>query len=176
MEVPRLGVKSELQLPAHATAIAMPGLSYVFNLHCSFRQCWILNPLSEARDGTRILMDTSLVDNPLSHNGHSPEILLVCLALVILLTFVSVFKLGKIGSVLTGVFLSLPRWVWNGKGIPVHCFSVFNVHRNPWASGKSASADLVDLTWAQDFGFLTSSRWGHCCWFQPLWVIRVLGK
>ena len=35
------------------------------------RQCQILNPLREARDQTHILVDTSWVHNPLSHNGHS---------------------------------------------------------------------------------------------------------
>ena len=33
MEVPRLGVKLELQLPAYTTVTAMPDLSRVFNLH-----------------------------------------------------------------------------------------------------------------------------------------------
>ena len=33
----------------------------------------IVNLLSKARDGTRILMDTSWVLNPLSHNGNSPR-------------------------------------------------------------------------------------------------------
>ena len=32
----------------------------------------ILNPPREARDGTYVLMDTSLILNPLSHNG-TPE-------------------------------------------------------------------------------------------------------
>ena len=41
MEVPRLGVESEL--------------------HHSSQQPWILNPLSKARDQTRILMDISLI-------------------------------------------------------------------------------------------------------------------
>ena len=50
LEVPRLGVKSELQLPACTTATAMPGPSHVCNLHCSSQQRWILNPLSWARD------------------------------------------------------------------------------------------------------------------------------
>ena len=49
-EVPRLGVKSELQLLAYATATATPDLSRVCNLHHSSRQYRILNPLSEARD------------------------------------------------------------------------------------------------------------------------------
>ena len=35
------------------------------------RQCQILNPLSEASDQTRILVDTILVLNPLRHNGNS---------------------------------------------------------------------------------------------------------
>ena len=47
MEVPRLAVESELQLPAYSTAIATPDLSQVCNL------------LSEARNCTHILMDTS---------------------------------------------------------------------------------------------------------------------
>ena len=52
LEVPRLGVESQLQLPAYATATvtAMPGLSHICDLHCSLRQCHILNPLSESRD------------------------------------------------------------------------------------------------------------------------------
>ena len=51
MEVPRLRVKSELQLPAYSTATATPDLpSRVCNLHNSSRQRQILNPLSEDRD------------------------------------------------------------------------------------------------------------------------------
>ena len=61
MEIPRLGVKLELQLPAYATATAMSGLSHTCNLHHSSRQCQIPDPLSEARDQTCILMDASQV-------------------------------------------------------------------------------------------------------------------
>ena len=53
MEVPRRGVKSELQLPTYTPATAT------------------LNPLSEARDRTRILMETSQVCYPLSHDETS---------------------------------------------------------------------------------------------------------
>ena len=57
MEVPRLGVESELELPAYtiATATAMLDLSCVCNLHHNSQQCQIL---SKARDQTHILMDT----------------------------------------------------------------------------------------------------------------------
>jgi len=61
LEVPRLGVKSELQLLAYATTIAMPDPSCVFDLRLSSWQCQILNPLIKARDQTLVLMDTSLV-------------------------------------------------------------------------------------------------------------------
>ena len=56
MEVPKLGVKSELPLPAYATATATatgtPDPSCVCDLHHGSRQRQILNPLSEARDRT----------------------------------------------------------------------------------------------------------------------------
>ena len=68
MEVPR---QSELQLLAYATATATPDPSHICNLHHSSRQCQILNPLSEARDGTHACMDTSWVPKPLSHHGNS---------------------------------------------------------------------------------------------------------
>ena len=59
MEIPRLGVESELQVPTYTTAIATWDPSCVCHLHHSSWQCWIPGPLSEARDQTNILMDTS---------------------------------------------------------------------------------------------------------------------
>ena len=65
IEVPRPGVKSDLQLPAYTTATAtattMWDPSLIFNLHHSSQQCRIFNPLREARDRTPVLMDTSQV-------------------------------------------------------------------------------------------------------------------
>ena len=61
MEIPRLGILSELQLLACATDIAMPDLSCVWNPHFSSRQCLVLDPQHRARDQIRILMDTSWV-------------------------------------------------------------------------------------------------------------------
>jgi len=55
MEVPRLGIELELQLLAYTTATATQ------DLYCSLSQDQILNPLSEARDPTHVLMDTSQV-------------------------------------------------------------------------------------------------------------------
>ena len=62
---------SELQLPAYATAIATLDLSHVFNPYHRSQQCQIPDPLSEARDRTRILMDTTLILFLLSHNRNS---------------------------------------------------------------------------------------------------------
>ena len=61
MEVPRLGVKLQLQLLAYVTAIATQDPSCVFNLQHSSHQRWILNPLNEARDQTHNLMVTSQI-------------------------------------------------------------------------------------------------------------------
>ena len=63
-------VESELQLPATATAVWDP--SHFCNLYHNSWQCQILNPVSNARDQTHILMDTTQVHNLLSHNGNFP--------------------------------------------------------------------------------------------------------
>ena len=61
MEVPRLGVESELQLLASTTDTATWDLSCVSDLRHSSWQRRILNPLSEARDQVCILMYTGQV-------------------------------------------------------------------------------------------------------------------
>ena len=61
MEVPRLGVKQELQLPAYTTATATQDPSHICYLHLSSWQSWILNPRREARDQTHVFMGTSWV-------------------------------------------------------------------------------------------------------------------
>ena len=53
MEVPRQGVKLELHLPTYTRATATPVPSHICH--------WILNPVMEAGDGTRVLMDASQV-------------------------------------------------------------------------------------------------------------------
>ena len=61
MDVPRLGVESELQLPAYitATATATWDPSYVCDPHHSSWQHQIPDPLREARDLAHILMYAS---------------------------------------------------------------------------------------------------------------------
>ena len=59
MKFPRLGVKSELQLLAYLTATATQDPSQ------------LLNPLSDARDQTCILMDTSRVQAVVRSHGNS---------------------------------------------------------------------------------------------------------
>ena len=60
-EVPRLVFKSELQLPACATATATWDLSCICELHYSSWQHQILNPLSKARDRTGNLIVPSQI-------------------------------------------------------------------------------------------------------------------
>ena len=54
----------------YPTAMATPDPSRSCDLHCSLLQCWILNPLREARDQTRILTETTGL-NLQSHNENS---------------------------------------------------------------------------------------------------------
>ena len=49
MEVPRLEIESELQLPAYTTLTAT-GVSVYTTTELWVGECQILNPLSEARD------------------------------------------------------------------------------------------------------------------------------
>ena len=43
IEIPMVGIESELQLPAYTTATAMPDPSQIFNLHHSFQQYWLIH-------------------------------------------------------------------------------------------------------------------------------------
>ena len=71
MEVPGLWVELELQLLAYVAATTMPDLSCVFNLHRSSWQHRILKPLSEAKDQTLVLRDTSRVCYRCTYNENS---------------------------------------------------------------------------------------------------------
>ena len=75
MEDPRLEVKSELKPPAYATATATWDPSHVCNLHQSSQQCQIPDALTEARDRTHILMDSSQIHFHCVTKG-TPEIIL----------------------------------------------------------------------------------------------------
>ena len=61
MEIPRRGVQLELQLRAYTAATASRDPSSVCDLYHSSGKRQILNPMSEARDRTGILMDTRRV-------------------------------------------------------------------------------------------------------------------
>ena len=61
MEVPKLGVKSELELLAYIIATAMQDPSLICELHHCSWQLRILNPLSKAKDPTHILVDASQI-------------------------------------------------------------------------------------------------------------------
>ena len=77
MEFLRLGVESELQLLAYDTATATRNPNCIHNLHHSLPQGQILNPLSRARDQTRVLMDTSRVCFRSATTGNSKLSILI---------------------------------------------------------------------------------------------------
>ena len=58
MEVPKARGQTGTAVRAYTTATATPDTSHICNLHCSLRQRWILNPLTQARDRTCILTET----------------------------------------------------------------------------------------------------------------------
>ena len=70
MEVHRLGVELELQLPAFTTATTTADLSCIWDLCHSVWQCWILNPLNEARDQTHSSWKLCVL-NLMSYSGNS---------------------------------------------------------------------------------------------------------
>ena len=70
VEVPRPGIRSELQLQAYITATATWDPSHIWDLSQLVATPG-LNPLNKARHQTHILLDTSQILNPLSHNGNS---------------------------------------------------------------------------------------------------------
>ena len=72
MEVPRLGVQSELQLLAYIRATAMWEPSPICDLYHSSRQCWILNPLNETRDRTYNLIVPSQICFCCASTGTPP--------------------------------------------------------------------------------------------------------
>ena len=58
LEALRLGVQLNSELPTYTTATRTPDPSCACDPRHSSWQCWILNPLIQARDQTCILMDT----------------------------------------------------------------------------------------------------------------------
>ena len=79
MDILRLGVELELQLPAYTTAaaIATQDPSHVCNLCHGSWQREIFNPLNTARDQTRVLMDTSRIRDHGATIGTPKQIILI---------------------------------------------------------------------------------------------------
>ena len=72
MEFSGLGVESEPQLLASATVTAMRDPSHIFDLCHGSWQCWILNPLSKARDQTHNLTIPSQIGFCCTTTGTLP--------------------------------------------------------------------------------------------------------
>ena len=85
MEIPSLGVKSELQLPAYATATSTPDLSRICDLHHSSWQCWILNHW--VRPGMELTPSWFLVSFVYADQQQKILSLVFCLFFVFLFLF-----------------------------------------------------------------------------------------
>ena len=56
-EVPSIGIKLKLYLPAYTTPTVTLDPRHICDLHCSLQQYQIPSPMSKARDRTHPLMD-----------------------------------------------------------------------------------------------------------------------
>ena len=85
MQVPggRSWIRAEAASLHHSHSHSKPDPNRICDLLCSLWQLQILNPLREARDETRILMDTSSVLNPLSTRGTTLKSCLKVLVLIL---------------------------------------------------------------------------------------------
>ena len=119
-EMLRLGIESELPLlaTATATATAIQDPIHIRHLHHGSWLKQILHPLSEARNPTRVLMDTSRVLNPLSHNGNS--LVLVFLSYSSGIVKPQRWKNPQKSSIQSYVFTDEETKVQRDSGLPRH--------------------------------------------------------
>ena len=101
VEVPRLGVESELHLPAYSRATEIPDLCHVCKLHHSSWQCRILNPLSKAGDQTHNVMVPSWVHFHCATMGIPG---MFCLTVMLYLFSLSYFDINVESLVLLKIF------------------------------------------------------------------------
>ena len=135
-------------------------LSHVCDLHHSSQQCQILlNPLSEARDWTRILMDTIWVCLLLSHSGNSHH-----------LCFIIIFCCSLLSC----------AWALGNAQVSSH-FPMNNFQRTycsqPCFENSPQRILLFFSTWVflLHCHFLLTSLWNWCCCTQhPLDAFRNL--
>ena len=119
MEVSRLGVESELKPLAYITAVATVDPRCVCDLHHSSQQHQIVNPVSEVRDWTCILMDTSWVcyHRPMSGTLHTWLLKLPSLELMgISETRGKEFDKDQLENISKKLFVGIPtvaQWVKN---------------------------------------------------------------
>ena len=132
MEVPRLWVKSQLQLQACATTTAKLDWATFVTCAGSLRQCWILKPLNEASVGTHILMQTTSVLNPLNHNGNSR---LCCLFILLYNSLHLEFPLWQGGLMIWLVSAGTSSIHSPSQGLMIWCCSC--------GAGRSSGSDSV---------------------------------
>ena len=140
MEVPRLEVKLELQVPATATTTAMQDPSSICSLHHSSGQRQILNPLSEVRDWTCILMDTSQVCFHCTTTGTPTYCILYTPLFSYCISTVCMYERAETGSYLKQEGVYFHVYIPSTQNCSQHPIFV------PWISYKSLLKPLLENT------------------------------
>ena len=147
MEGPRLGVESELQLPAYPTATATQDPSHICDLHHSSQQRQKLNPLSEARDQTGNLMVPSWIHFLCARTGTPAFLFMDAPA-----AYASSQARGRTRAAAAGLCMAQPQQ-----------------HGNQAASVTYAAAhgNARSLTHSSRLGIKPASSWTRCQVLNP---------
>ena len=177
MEVPRLGVESELYSPAYAIATAMWDPSHVCDLHHGSQQCWILNPLNKAGFGPKSSWMLVGFINQWAMTGTPRNILLVGLIScfnIIWWGYIQILKLGvSIGclhgdSKQTMVFTNL-SWGETSGDMNLEGVRVWKVY------GVSKSRSKAPTMWKIVWGQFVCEGWLYSPWDETLRSLAFLG-
>ena len=124
MEIPRLGIQSELRLLSYTRATTTPDQSRICNLHHSSRQRPILNLLSKARDRTHNLMVPNLIHFHCATTGTPPLVLRIMSRDAVVLSrenrgkhVCSIFLAAEVDLTFTCKLLNLPKILLSGSPI-----------------------------------------------------------
>ena len=167
-EVPRLEVKSEPQLLAYVTATATQNLSCINNIYHRSWQCQIPYPLSEAKDGIGIRMDSSQIHFHCATMGTPKSYIFLKLKLIWYVYHIIRFKIirFKISCLTQQKFSKCPyirkiskpqEFVKNANSLSLHNFIT---HFTPeWIRNSGGGAQWIVFEQALQMILLDREVW-----------------